>query len=448
MANVTIYPNLDYDGDGIYDDSWFPTDRTSGGATRRISSADLVAYIAAQNLPDTTARAAAAAASAAAASAAAAATAAAANSVPLNGSVAMTGPLTLFADPTVSTQAATKNYVDLLSVTIGNEATSRTQGDLNTLASAGENIGRDLLRNSLCSISQRGVGPFTAAGYFIDQWIIDCGSGGSRSVAPVAVGIGTLGDEQATRVASYEFLGGTGAGDYECIVRRIPGVLRLSNKTIAWQIAAKSLNGNSKLGFEVTQHFGTGGSPSATVTGIGAQAIQLSGAWTPYSAIVDVPSAAGKTLGANGDDYTEIRYWLSSGTTDAARASGIGVQSDTIGLWGDQVELGDQVTALEKLDPAFEFWLCNRFLTALPLLTLDAETSAPGQSVIQTIALPAPMRATPTVITITWATSVKTNVATQQLANLSPTVVQAQLTSTAAGRCANNLQGALLGAEL
>jgi len=60
----------------------------------------------------------------------------------------------------------------------------------------------------------------------------------------------------------------------------------------------------------VQQNFGTGGSPSATVTTAGTSTMNVPTVWKPLSAVIDVPTISGKTLGSGGDDYIGAFYAL------------------------------------------------------------------------------------------------------------------------------------------
>jgi hypothetical protein len=59
----------------------------------------------------------------------------------------------------------------------------------------------------------------------------------------------------------------------------------------------------------VIQNFGTGGSPSSSVT-VTDSAVSYSSSWARYSLTVAIPSIAGKTLGTAGNDYLSIQFIL------------------------------------------------------------------------------------------------------------------------------------------
>ena len=227
------------------------------------------------------------------------------------------------------------------------------------------NVGRNKLHNPQFLVTQRGTGPWTAQGYTADRWYWQfITTGGSSSVVVNAISAATAApvDEAMQNVISCTTTAGTGAGDISALIQNIENVRRLSGKTVTVSFWAWAAIGTPKIGIELSQFFGTGGSPSATVTAIGATAVTISATPTRYTATIAVPSAAGKTFGTTvGTDYTGVNLWLSSGATNAARASNIGFQSGTFNFWGVQLEIGSAATPLEKLEYAEQVLDCVRF---------------------------------------------------------------------------------------
>jgi hypothetical protein len=260
-------------------------------------------------------------------------------------------------------------------------------------------VGRNLLHNGLFNVAQRGAGPFTAFFvYTLDRWV----TGGStdtigfQQYAASDADRAAIGDEACQLFLANPFTGNAAAGAYNEIQQRIENVRRLAGKTVTlsfWAAASAAL----RLGINATQHFGSGGSPSADVnvltTGI---AVTLSGTWTRYTATIAIPSVAGKTLGTNGDSYTIIRIGYSSGANANAFFGNIGAQTGAINIWGVQLEIGSVATPLEKLDPQQDLAKCQRFYQGN-----NAYFSAPVQGAGQ-IACWAPfgtqMRAAPTIV--------------------------------------------------
>jgi len=158
------------------------------------------------------------------------------------------------------------------------------------------------------------------------------------------------------------FTGNAAAGAFNFIQQKIEGLHRLSGKAVTvsfWANASAAL----RLGLNIQQYFGTGGSPSATiwVLPIG-QSFNVSTGWQRFtSGPITIPSIAGKTLGSNGDHSTVLSFFYSSGATSNATAGNVGVQSGAINLWGVQLEIGSIATPLEKPDPRYDLANCQRF---------------------------------------------------------------------------------------
>jgi hypothetical protein len=262
--------------------------------------------------------------------------------LPLGGGT-LTGPLILAADPTNALGAATKQYVD-------------TAG-----AVAAKNEGRNLLHNPLFSIQQRGAGPFTLAGaYTADRWFMSFVSD-TTSIQILAAPDTTralIGDEACAFMLRNIFTGNAAAAAFNGLYQRIEGTRRLSGKTVTfsfWAQASVALN----LGVGLSQNFGTGGSPSPNVI-LNGQSVAATTTWQRYSVSFAVPSSAGKTFGTNGDDWTQLTVYFSSGATNAVITGNPGVQSGTVWLWGMQLEIG-ALSALDKPDPAVDWYNCMRF---------------------------------------------------------------------------------------
>jgi hypothetical protein len=260
------------------------------------------------------------------------------------------------------------------------------------------NVGRNLVHNPLFNVAQRGVGPFTTnISYTADRWQLFLASDTASIVFPAASDTSrtAIGDEAATFVLSNTFTGNAAAGAFNVIQQKIEGVRRLAGKTVTVSFYAWA-NVGLKLGVNVEQSFGSGGSPSADVQ-LAGQAININATWARYTATFVLPSINGKSLGSNNDDRTAVNFWCSSGATNATRAGGIGVQSGNVQLWGVQLEMGSVATPLEKPDPQQDVGKCQRFYcTFIGALFPCGSVAGPAYST--TISWPVTMRATPSVV--------------------------------------------------
>lgn len=155
--------------------------------------------------------------------------------------------------------------------------------------------------------------------------------------------------------------------DYARTQQRVEGVRSYAGQTITVLGWAKVGSGSASIAVEVFQNFGTGGSPSAEVTGTG-QALALTTTWTPFAATFSVPSISGKTLGSNGDDYFGVNFWSAAGSSFNTRAASIGIQNIQMDLWGVHIKVGTHTTAACDLYKAPELGTevirCKRYFNS------------------------------------------------------------------------------------
>jgi hypothetical protein len=241
-------------------------------------------------------------------------------------------------------------------------ANAATKADV---APAFNAIGRNLIHNPLFNVAQRGGGPWTAQSAFTaDRFqIYPIGSTHTITIVTLADGDRTaIGDEAARYCLQGVCVGTAGATDQAVIFHRMEDIRRIAGKNVTLSFWAKATAGAPKLGLGLTQFFGAGGSPSASVAGIGAQAFTLSTVWARYTATIAIPSTAGKTFGTTiGTDFFEVAFMQSAGATNGPNYGSPGVQSYTLQLWGVQLEIGSQATPLEKPDPRYDLANCQRF---------------------------------------------------------------------------------------
>ena len=206
--------------------------------------------------------------------------------------------------------------------------------------------GKNAILNGDFYINQRNFTSNTATGgYCFDRWMQQ-NSGGSFTVTPQTFTPGAApmaGQEGRTFVQGITATQ-SAAGDYAQFTQRIEGVNRYAGNSVTISFYAKANSGTPNIGIEIQQNFGSGGSPSATVsTPAGKVAITTS--WARYSLTVAVPSISGKTIGTTvNTSYLELNLWTSAGATYATRSSTTGIQNFTAGIWGVQLEYGSSAT--------------------------------------------------------------------------------------------------------
>jgi hypothetical protein len=107
------------------------------------------------------------------------------------------------------------------------------------------------------------------------------------------------------------------------------------------------------LAVELRQDFGTGGSPSATLTNTVGNFV-LTANWTRYSFTYAVASIAGKTIGTDNNDNLNISF---------GQGTSISTDAWTLDIWGVQVEAGSVATPFQTASGSIggELALCQRY---------------------------------------------------------------------------------------
>jgi hypothetical protein len=184
----------------------------------------------------------------------------------------------------------------------------------------------------------------------------------------------------------------TGADNYSLLQQRIEYVRTFASKEITISFWARA-NAPGSISIELEQIFGTGGSPSAPVTGIGVVKKQVTTSWQKIEHTVTLPSLSGKTQGAD-DDCLALNIWLDAGSNFASRTAELGHQSNTFSISQVQVELGPISTPFERRPEAVEFVLCQRYYQAGTRVNVGGVT-ANGVGLYSSVQLPVRMRRTP-----------------------------------------------------
>lgn len=155
-----------------------------------------------------------------------------------------------------------------------------------------------------------------------------------------------------------------GAANFCKKQQKIESVTRISGEPITLSFYAKA-DSAKNIGLELSQIFGTGGSPSATVTGIGAQKIALTTAWARYSVTITVPSVAGKTLGTGDNDCLAAAFWFDAGSDFNAMTDTLGQQSGTFEVANLSFKRGCIDMPSQPRSKEIEKALCQRYYVNL-----------------------------------------------------------------------------------
>lgn len=268
--------------------------------------------------------------------------------------------------------------------------------DTNEYLTSSQNV----LLNGDFSINQRMFTSTSTGGtYGLDRWRLLSSSGCTYSVQSFVAGAAPVAGYEAINYARLVTAGQSGTSVYSTLSQPIEDVRTLSGQTAVVSFWAKAASGTPSIAVDLTQAFGSGGSPSATVY-TPAGKVTLSTAWERYSVSVNVPSISGKTVGTTANtSYLEVDLWVSGGTDFNTRASSIGIQTNTFDIWGVQVEEGSVATPFSRATPTIQSELaaCQRYYWRNTNPGYFAQVSYwGGTQFYASFSFPVVMRATPT----------------------------------------------------
>ena len=215
----------------------------------------------------------------------------------------------------------------------------------------------------------------TSSGYgSVDRWRpIHVGS--SKTVSQQAF---TNGQTDVPGNPRYYFrhvvTSSAGAANFVLVYQPIESVRTLAGKVSTLSFYAKA-DSSKNIATEITQWFGTGGSPSSWNTGNEVTTHNLTNAWQKFTVTVTIPSISGKTIGTNNDDYLGLYFHFDAGSDYDSRTNSLGQQSGTFDIAQVQIEEGTSATPFEQRPIGTELSLCQRYyqIVGPPLAMYMAE---------------------------------------------------------------------------
>lgn len=206
---------------------------------------------------------------------------------------------------------------------------------------------KNLIINGNFDIWQRGItnlGPNSGA-FIADRFRCDWNGNAGVNISRqnFVLGQTEVPNEPRYFLRWQQITAGAGANTHK-ISQAIESVRTLAGKLATVTFWAKA-DIVRQVTVTVAQFFGGGSEPVVTTVG----SFQLSSSWARYSATVQVPSIAGKTLGAAGNDCLRLAFDLPLNVLQ------------TIDLAQVQLEEGPVSTPFEFRTPADELMLCQRY---------------------------------------------------------------------------------------
>jgi hypothetical protein len=262
--------------------------------------------------------------------------------------------------------------------------------------------GKNKIINGDFAINQRNFTSATTTLTFgYDRWTINT-SGGvcTYSAQTFTAGTAPVAGYEAKNFARLESTGQSAVGNFCAIRQTIEDVRTFAGQTVTMSFWAKASTGTPLVGVQLNQIFGSGGSSDVYGT---PTLVTLNTSWTRYTATVNVPSIAGKTIGTN----SNLHFWLMTSVGSTISALGypaVGLQNVIIDFWGAQVEYGSKATPFQTATGTLqgELSACQRYYyrtTADSAYTIFGNGTAVSTTQSNaTIPLPVPLRISPSSI--------------------------------------------------
>jgi hypothetical protein len=257
---------------------------------------------------------------------------------------------------------------------------------------------KNMIINGNFDIWQRATSQ-TNSGYgSVDRWINDnLGSTKTTSQQPFTIGQTDVPNNPSYYIRTVT-TSVTGVNNRTLILQNIENVATLAGKSITISFWAKA-DATKTLATEFSQNFGTGGSPSTSVS-TGITQHTLTTTWQKFTVTATLPSVSGKTIGTNNNSKLQVAFWFDAGTTFNSRTDSLGHQSGTFDIAQVQIEENNTATEFENRSIGTEFTLCVRYYykNTIPTQYATVLSSNTG-STFRRLVCPFPeiMRAAPSV---------------------------------------------------
>jgi hypothetical protein len=224
-----------------------------------------------------------------------------------------------------------------------------------------------------------GVNQYTA-----DMWRSYSGAGGAATVSQQAYAAGSnLANSPVPPKYFLRHQQTTAASDNPFVSQPMEGVGTFSGQSVTFAVNLKAAAALTIGSIVVLQKFGSGGSPSATVTTTKAVTWAVGTTEKRFSVRIDIPSIAGKTIGTNGDDCLEVRLLMPSGQTFTLDVGQFQIEQCDATASGDTTGSGGAPTPFEHRGPAAEKSRASRYLyqvscasSGLMVIVIVSATSA------------------------------------------------------------------------
>lgn len=227
----------------------------------------------------------------------------------------------------------------------------------------GKNIqGYNYIINGNFDIWQRGTSQ-TTTGYGSDDRWVNANEGSTKTHSRQVFGVGgvfsdgTLTPQFFSRTIVSSVTGANNACNKQI---RLEDVTLLAGRKVTLAFYARA-DAPRSISVEFGQIFGTGGSPSENVLGIGVEKISLTNTFQRYVIKCELPSVLGKVLGTDNNSATQINFWFDAGSNFNSRTDSLGHQSGTFDIACISLVEGDVDIKPIPRSYGEELSLCQRY---------------------------------------------------------------------------------------
>jgi hypothetical protein len=222
--------------------------------------------------------------------------------------------------------------------------------------------GKNKLINGDFNINQRGfTSTTTTATFGFDRWVLSATDGTTTySAQTFTLGAAPVAGYEGTNFARLVSTGQTATNALSALNQPIENVRTFAGQTITVSFWAKAASGTPNVTVFGLQNFGGSGSSPVFIAANNKQAISTS--WVRYSFQLVIPSIAGKTI-AGGGDLLRLYVTTSAGSDRNSYTNSLGIQSETIDIWGVQAEAATVATAFQTATGTLqgELAACQRY---------------------------------------------------------------------------------------
>jgi hypothetical protein len=220
--------------------------------------------------------------------------------------------------------------------------------------------GKNKIINGDFNINQRAFSSTTSsATYTFDRWRTDnVGGTVTYSAQTFTPGAAPVAGYEGTNFIRVATTGQSASSDLTRFQQRIEDVRTFAGQTVTVSFWAKAASGTPSVAPYFGQVFGSGGSTQVNAF---SNKVAITTSWARYSVTISLASVSGKTIGTG--SLLVLYLTTSAGSNFNDRTNSLGIQNETIDIWGVQLEAGSVATAFQTATGTIqgELAACQRY---------------------------------------------------------------------------------------